>query len=173
MIIGESVLQVLIILILQFPIWGRLIDRLQKRTFIFNTFIFLQLFNELNCRVLDEDGNIFKGLRKNYYFTSIWLGTAITQVAIVEFGGKAFGTVPIDFRLWVISIILGTLSLLAGYAIRIIFFRETSPISPFGQSNRAQSRFNRDQNLRDFFTTFRREPENRIFASSPNLKESV
>ena len=43
-------------------------------TLIFNTFVFLQLFNLLNCeRVGVKDIKIFENFRKNYMFLIIWI----------------------------------------------------------------------------------------------------
>ncbi|KXN64563.1 calcium-translocating P-type ATPase, partial [Conidiobolus coronatus NRRL 28638] len=40
-------------------------------TIVFNTFVLLQLFNEINCRRIDNKLNVFKNLFKNYYFLTI------------------------------------------------------------------------------------------------------
>jgi len=92
----------------------------QLRTFIFNTFVFLQLFNEINCRRLDKRLNIFKGILSNWIFSVIWVGTVVIQILIVFFGGPAFGTVPIDWRLWLMSIGLGMISFPLGAIIRLL-----------------------------------------------------
>jgi len=39
-----------------------------RTTLVFNTFVFCQLFNEINCRVLNDELNIFKNILKNYIF---------------------------------------------------------------------------------------------------------
>jgi len=52
-------------------------------TFLFNTFVFLQLFNEFNCRRIHDEFNIFEGLWGNWLFIGIWLFTAIGQAFMV------------------------------------------------------------------------------------------
>jgi len=40
---------------------------------VFNTFVFAQIFNSINCRRLDNRLNIFEGIFKNRYFIAITL----------------------------------------------------------------------------------------------------
>lgn len=43
---------------------------------IYNTFIFLQIFNQINCRkVGPKDFNVFENFFHNFYFLLIWVGT--------------------------------------------------------------------------------------------------
>lgn len=47
-------------------------------TIFFNTFVFLQLFNEINCRkLLKSEYNIFSGFFNNWIFIVIWILTVI------------------------------------------------------------------------------------------------
>lgn len=59
-------------------------------TYIFNTFVFLQIFNFLNCRRLYDEFNIFKGIRQSRIFVAIWLLIVGLQVLIANFGGRSF-----------------------------------------------------------------------------------
>ena len=58
-------------------------------TFIFNAFVWMQLFNEINSRSLNGEINVFKGMPRNPLFCGILVITAILQIIMVEFGGKA------------------------------------------------------------------------------------
>ncbi len=40
-------------------------------TYLFNTFVFMQLFNFLNSRILDDSINVFKNITKSTYFLVI------------------------------------------------------------------------------------------------------
>jgi len=79
MILGQSTYQVIIILIFHFlghTILG--LDHTHKNnlvvtTLVFNTFVFAQIFNSVNCRRLDNKLNIFEGIFKNRYFIVITL----------------------------------------------------------------------------------------------------
>jgi Ca2+ transporting ATPase len=59
-------------------------------TIVFNTFVFMQLFNEVNCRILDDRFNIFYRITKNYWFLSIWAIEVVMQVCIIQFMGSIF-----------------------------------------------------------------------------------
>lgn len=52
----------------------------QHFTIIFNTFVMMTLFNEINSRKIHGQRNILSGLRRNPVFCGIWIGTLISQV---------------------------------------------------------------------------------------------
>ncbi len=54
----------------------------QHFTIIFNTFVMMTLFNELNARKIHDQRNIFEGLVRNPIFIGIWLGTFGAQVGL-------------------------------------------------------------------------------------------
>jgi len=89
-------------------------------TMIFNTFVFFQIFNEFNSRVVTNKLNVFEGLHKNFIFMGIIVFTIITQVIVVEFGGGFTDTVGLDWPQWVICISLGFASLPIGFLGRLI-----------------------------------------------------
>uniref|UniRef100_A0A8C7TVC7 Calcium-transporting ATPase n=1 Tax=Oncorhynchus mykiss TaxID=8022 RepID=A0A8C7TVC7_ONCMY len=49
-------------------------------TIVFNTFVMMQLFNEINARKIHGERNVFDGIFKNMIFCSIVFGTFIIQV---------------------------------------------------------------------------------------------
>ena len=57
-------------------------------TCIFNAFVMMTLFNEINCRKLGGETNVFDGIFKNAYFCGIWLLTMAFQVLGVAFLGN-------------------------------------------------------------------------------------
>jgi len=62
--------------------------KLQLYTMIFNTFVFMQVFNEINSRKLGEhEYNVFVGFFNNPLFLLIMLFTIVVQMAMVEYGG--------------------------------------------------------------------------------------
>jgi P-type Ca2+ transporter type 2C len=78
MIFGQAVCQLGITLVLHFAGaellgYNRADDYSLKslNTLIFNTFVWLQIFNELNNRRLDNKLNIFEGITRNYFFIII------------------------------------------------------------------------------------------------------
>merc|ERR1711937_449195 len=63
-------------------------DPSEHYTFIFNVFVFMQLFNEINCRKLFGEINVFEGFFANPLFLVIWVGTVVCQAAGVQFLGR-------------------------------------------------------------------------------------
>lgn len=49
-------------------------------TIVFNTFVLMQLFNEINARKIHGERNVFEGIFNNLIFCSIVFGTFIIQV---------------------------------------------------------------------------------------------
>ncbi|EMR09518.2 calcium-translocating P-type ATPase, PMCA-type [Pneumocystis murina B123] len=143
MIIAQSIYQLLVMLSLRF--WGGTIFRYNNEraymfdtlpTLIFNVFVFMQIFNELNCWRLGNDVNIFEGIRSNPWYIFINLIMISGQVIIVFYGGKAFQVSPLNLEQWGISIFLGALSVLVFILVRHIpdrFLMKIIPLS-FKQS---------------------------------------
>lgn len=97
----------------------------KKNTIIFNTFVFCQLFNELNSRSISDDMNIFQNLDNNQIFMFIILVTVIVQVIIVEFGSGFVKTTSLTASQWIKCIMLGSLSLPLGGLMRLIPVKES------------------------------------------------
>jgi len=79
----------------------------QHFTIIFNTFVMMTLFNEVNARKIHGQRNIFAGLISNPIFIIIWLGTFAAQVIIIQFGGFWVYTAPLTIDQWLWCIFLG------------------------------------------------------------------
>ncbi|XP_019677578.1 plasma membrane calcium-transporting ATPase 4 isoform X4 [Felis catus] len=52
----------------------------QHYTIIFNTFVLMQLFNEINSRKIHGERNVFAGIFRNLIFCCVVLGTFISQI---------------------------------------------------------------------------------------------
>jgi Ca2+ transporting ATPase len=59
-------------------------------TLIFNVFVIYTLFNQINCRMIDDSFNIFKRIQNSLLFPLITLVEMGLQVLIVIFGGSVF-----------------------------------------------------------------------------------
>ena len=55
----------------------------QHYTMIFNAFVLMTLFNEINARKIHGERNVFKGILTNPIFYSIWIVTLFLQVLTV------------------------------------------------------------------------------------------
>uniref|UniRef100_A0A665VZ19 Calcium-transporting ATPase n=1 Tax=Echeneis naucrates TaxID=173247 RepID=A0A665VZ19_ECHNA len=89
-------------------------------TIVFNTFVMMQLFNEINARKIHGERNVFDGIFNNLIFCSIVFGTFIIQIIIVQFGGKPFSCVALTIDQWLWCTFLGFGSLLWGQVISSI-----------------------------------------------------
>jgi len=125
MIIGQAIYQLIVTFILYFA--GESIlhydtddERKTLPTLVFNTFVWMQIFNALNNRRLDNNFNIFEGITHNWFFIAILAIMIGGQTMIVFVGGAAFSVERIDGIQWAISIVLGFLSLLVGVVVRLI-----------------------------------------------------
>ncbi|XP_078530391.1 plasma membrane calcium-transporting ATPase 1 isoform X2 [Lissotriton helveticus] len=92
----------------------------QHYTIVFNTFVMMQLFNEINARKIHGERNVFEGIFNNIIFCSIVLGTFIIQIIIVQFGGKPFSCTELTVDQWLWSIFLGMGTLLWGQLVTTI-----------------------------------------------------
>uniref|UniRef100_A0A0K0ED38 Calcium-transporting ATPase n=1 Tax=Strongyloides stercoralis TaxID=6248 RepID=A0A0K0ED38_STRER len=89
----------------------------QHFTIVFNSFVMMTLFNEINARKIHGERNIFKGIFSNPIFYSIWLGTFVFQILIVQFGGRWFQTSPLSLDQWLWCLAFGIGTLLWGQVV--------------------------------------------------------
>ena len=105
---------------------------------VFNTFVWMQIFNEVNARVINDDlqcagagcktpgplGALlrpWRGLFNNPIFVGVLVGTAIVQALIVQFGGKAISTQGLNGSQWGACIVSLSLELKKLTALLILF----------------------------------------------------
>jgi P-type Ca2+ transporter type 2C len=125
-------------------------NKLILDTLIFNTFVFLQLFNEFNSRLVVADRhNPFFGMHKNYVFNIIFVVTGMAsfhqlnlspkliylllvglQILVVQYGGEFLETRPLHTKYWGISIGFGASSLVVGIIGRFIPIDRMFPKKP-------------------------------------------
>ncbi|XP_042015700.1 calcium-transporting ATPase 9, plasma membrane-type-like isoform X2 [Salvia splendens] len=146
-LIIQALYQVTVLLILNFR--GRDILNLQNdnkdhafrvnNTLIFNAFVFCQVFNEFNARKPDEV-NVFSGVTKNRLFMGIVGLEVVLQLVIIFFLGKFATTVRLSWKLWLISIAIGSISWPLAAIGKLIPVPET----PIGESFSKKIRRQRD-----------------------------
>lgn len=94
-------------------------NKLTHYTFLFNTFMMMNLFNELNARKIGvKEFNIFERFFNNYLFLIIVAGQFVAQWFMVELGGKIFRTTPLPFSMILASFLFGAGSLLVGALLK-------------------------------------------------------
>ncbi|XP_057730424.1 calcium-transporting ATPase 2, plasma membrane-type-like isoform X3 [Arachis stenosperma] len=110
-ILGQSVYQVVVIWLLQtvgrwfFFLWGPNPD-VVLNTLIFNTFVFCQVFNEINSREMEEV-DVLKGMWENQVFVAVISCTVVFQIIIVEYLGTFANTTPLSFVQWLFCLGVG------------------------------------------------------------------
>jgi len=125
MIIGQAIYQLIVTLVLYFAgpsIFGYRgeEENAQLQTMVFNTFVWMQIFNSLNNRRLDNKFNILEGIQRNLFFVGIFLVMVGGQTLIIFVGGRAFQVTRQAGYQWGVAIVLGAISIPIGVLIRLI-----------------------------------------------------
>ncbi|XP_069062774.1 plasma membrane calcium-transporting ATPase 2 isoform X6 [Pleurodeles waltl] len=115
-------------------------------TIIFNTFVLMQLFNEINARKIHGERNVFEGIFKNPIFCVIVLGTFGIQIIIVQFGGKPFSCSPLQLDQWMWCIFLGIGELVWGQVIASIPTSRLKFLKSAGQLTQKEETTDEEQN---------------------------
>ncbi|KAL3832977.1 hypothetical protein ACJIZ3_007713 [Penstemon smallii] len=123
-IIGQSIYQLIVLGVLKFD--GKRLLNLNGpnsnatlNTLIFNTFVFCQVFNEINSRDMEKI-NILKGMFSSWIFVIVMVSTVTFQVIIVEYLGTFANTVPLSGDLWMLSVLIGAGSLIIAIGLKCI-----------------------------------------------------
>ncbi len=141
MIIGQAIYQLVVTFVLYFA--GSSILGYSKSdallqteldTIVFNTFVWMQIFNEFNNRRLDNKLNIFEGVHRNAFFIVINIIMVAGQVLIIFVGGAAFQIKRIDGTQWAICILCALPCLLWAIVLRCIPDRYAAAV--FGFANK-------------------------------------
>ncbi|XP_006421285.2 putative calcium-transporting ATPase 11, plasma membrane-type [Citrus clementina] len=130
-IIGQSIYQLIILVALNFD--GKQILGLSGsdatavlNTVIFNSFVFCQVFNEINSREMEKI-NVFKGMFDSWMFVGILVLTVAFQIIIIEFLGAFASTVPLSWHQWLLCILIGAVSMPIAVVIKCIPVKKSEP----------------------------------------------
>lgn len=124
MILGQSIYQLLVVFLVHYIGWDLFdpttkneIEKLQ--TFVFNIYVWMQFFNQHNCRRVDNKLDIwYQGVLRNPWFIGVQCLTLAGQFIIIFKGGEAFDTVPLSGAQWGWSMLFGILTIPLGALIR-------------------------------------------------------
>ncbi|CAB3380994.1 Hypothetical predicted protein [Cloeon dipterum] len=124
-IIGQAIYQLVVIFYLLFA--GDVLLQIesgrddsvptQHMTVVFNTFVMMTLFNEINARKIHGQRNVFQGIFTNPIFYGIWVSTFVLQILIIEFGSAFFSTKALSIDQWMWCLLFGVGTLLWGQLI--------------------------------------------------------
>lgn len=139
--VGHSFYQVIVMMFLYFDLGPKLLDTApngaphhgscggvevysKHHSALFNCFVMMTLFNEINCRKLRGEGNVFSGILQNPYFASIWVLTLIIQILGVQFGGAAIAVHKdgITSKQWLVCVLFGLGTLVWQQVINLVHF---------------------------------------------------
>ena len=99
-------------------------------TILFNTFIFMQIFNEFNCRMVGpKQFNVFANLLNNWYFIGVVGGTIALQLFFVEYAGQLMRVAPLTEQQNFACIIWGASTLLVSALLKMVPDQWTKKIS--------------------------------------------
>jgi magnesium-transporting ATPase (P-type) len=78
-------------------------------TWIFTTFVLMQISNMFCSRKVHDEWNIFEGLHKNFVFIGIWIFILGAQILITTFGSRVFVVSPdgLDGKQWALAFGVG------------------------------------------------------------------
>lgn len=86
----------------------------------FTFFVMLQFWNLLNAKAYATDASAFTGLRSCYGVGLVLLFIAVGQWVLVQFGGRAFRTVPLSMTDWLWVTGVSSLVLWVGEGLRAV-----------------------------------------------------
>lgn len=108
-------------------------------TIIFNTFVLMQIFNEINSRKVHGERNVFSGIHTNPIFLIVIIGTLITQVILIQFGSIVFSSTGLTLDEWLWCFFFGLSSLLWQQLIATIPTRQLPHICAIGRSSEPET----------------------------------
>ena len=90
---------------------------------LYNIFIFYILFNQLNCRIIDDSFNIFERIHKSIFFIIIIIFEVILQIIIIFFGNLSFQIVKegLSAKQWGICIGFSAISFVISILGKFIY----------------------------------------------------
>jgi len=81
-------------------------------TLVFNTFVMMQLFNQLNARQINDADGVLDNIESETLFAWVLCSEFVLQVVIVQYGAVFFNTTGLDVELWGVSVGFGAVGLL-------------------------------------------------------------
>lgn len=127
-------------------------DKIKHYTILFHTFVFMQVFNEINSRKLGEkEYNVFHGFFNNLLFLFIMIFTIVVQCLMVQYGGQSLRTVPLSLEEHFMCIGIGAFSLIQGLIVKAVL-----PVSWFTRIQMKEEPMTEEQEKLAYTTTFRK-----------------
>jgi len=154
-VIVQSICQIILLSIILF--WGDVLfhvpddrSRLHNEwnegsgyhyTIFFNIFVFLQVFNSINARKLEQNElNVFENIWNNYIYIFVQVFIVVSQLFLVQFGGRILKTRPLSLNVHLCCIVISSLSLLFGYLGKVLpIFKDSESLTDPGVIEKIKS----------------------------------
>ena len=100
-------------------------------TIIFNTFVFYSLFNQINCRIINNNINIFHRIFNNWIFCIVTLIEITIQFLIVQYGGLIFkcNIEGLTKSQWIWCIGLASITFLVSLLMKLLKFEKLCEVN--------------------------------------------
>jgi len=100
-------------------------------TYVFNIFVWLQIFNFINARKINDEVNVFEGLGRSQLFVVLIIVIMVLQYLFITFGDRAIGCVShgLDQDGWVITIIISSISIPTSFVLKFLPEEALCPFS--------------------------------------------
>jgi magnesium-transporting ATPase (P-type) len=117
-IAGQSVFQIIVVTALLIFHCGVKARSVHHYTLLFNVFVYCQMFNLINARVVELGDSVVAGIMDNALFILIMIGIGAAQLILVQFCGHLFSCVPLSLKEEVFSVALASLCIPWGLWVR-------------------------------------------------------
>jgi len=91
-------------------------------TVIFNLFVFLQIYNFVNARKIEDEINVLEDISRSTWFIMIMILIIFLQVSIVTFGHRAMSCSigGLDMTQWLICLSVGSIGIIVSACTKIL-----------------------------------------------------
>ena len=91
-------------------------------TLIFDAFVCYTLFNQVNCRIIDDGLNTFKRINKGIMFCIVTLCELVIQIILSQIGRQVFHCVygGLSFKQWLICLAFSVSTMLFNFLLKFI-----------------------------------------------------
>jgi hypothetical protein len=91
-------------------------------TLIFDVFVVYTLFNQINCRIIDDSFNTFKRINKGIMFCLVTLCELVIQIILSQVGRQVFHCVigGLSFYQWLICLGFSISTMVFNFIIKLI-----------------------------------------------------
>jgi len=121
-------------------------------TIIFNAYVWMSLFNQINCRMLEGEIIVCKGMFRNPLFIIILCTEAILQVIMVQLGGHAMHVTSLKLEYWLLCILIGFTSIPMQQLINLFIYL-TNKFALYNREKKKRHKTSHDLTFRN--TSFR------------------